>query len=183
MKKNKAVFLLKYQGFSSVQLLIVVAAVLFIVLAGSAFIIDDKSAAGIGKSDQAQPDTKVVQADTVLTQKARKTAESLPVKNPEVILKLHGSNTIGAALVPGLVKKYLLSLGAFATVDVPSVKENERSIQAYLPASDQVVAVEIQAHGSSTAFNGLRQKQADIGMSSRPIKQKEMLDLIIATVE
>ena len=104
---------------------------------------------------------------------------ALPVTDPSIILRLHGSNTVGQSLAPRLVEEFLVQLGASSTVEVPRSTENEKVIQAYLPERDQVVGIEIEAHGSSTAFKGLSSKSADIGMSSRPIKHEEKLDLMI----
>ncbi|WP_395374677.1 phosphate ABC transporter substrate-binding/OmpA family protein [Marinicella sp. W31] len=104
---------------------------------------------------------------------------TLPVNDPNIILSLHGSNTIGQNLAPRLAKEFLVKLGAQTTVEVPTTVENEKVLQAFLPEQNQVVGIEIEAHGSSTAFSGLQGKTSDIGMSSRPIKQEENLELMI----
>ena len=104
---------------------------------------------------------------------------TLPVGSPKIILTLHGSNTIGQSLAPRLAEEFLTEMGAKSTVEVPTSVENEKVIQAFLPSENQVVGIEIEAHGSSTAFQGLNGKVADIGMSSRPIKHEENLELMI----
>lgn len=116
-----------------------------------------------------------------ITQKKqiKKKTVSLPVKNPKVILSLHGSNTIGQNLAPELASQFLNILGADSHVKVKGSKENEMVIQAYLPKLDQVVGIEIKAHGSSTAFEGFEKEESDIGMSSRPVKEEEKLRLMV----
>ncbi len=89
-------------------------------------------------------------------------------------LRLHGSNTIGAALAPGLVKKWLNHKGYNIVSDKFLAKE-ERLIVA--SKADQRIEVEIHAHGSSTSFRDFAHGKTDVGMSSRPIKQKELKKL------
>ena len=98
---------------------------------------------------------------------------------PEVILKLAGSNTIGAKLAPALASDYLKKLGAVGTVKKNLNKENEVQVIGFLPTENKVVAIEIQAHGSSTGFKSLIAKDSDIAMSSRSIKQEENLQLLL----
>ena len=90
----------------------------------------------------------------------------------DVILRLHGSNTVGAQLGPELVERWLKSRGYTETWRQQLAPE-ETLIKARgdgLPA----VAVEIKAHGSSTSFKSLKAGLADVGMSSRPIKDQEV---------
>lgn len=98
---------------------------------------------------------------------------------PQIILRLHGSNTIGGKLVPAMAAAYLKTMGADATVTKPLAKANESQVIGYLPGRHQVVGIEIKAHGSSTGFKSLINETTDIAMSSRPIKHEENLDLII----
>ena len=88
----------------------------------------------------------------------------------ESVLRMHGSNTIGERLALQLAEAWMHARGLDAI---------ERSSQAFeevdLIASlgEQRVRVEVKAHGSSTAFTGLLDGAADIGMSSRPISEGE----------
>ncbi len=94
----------------------------------------------------------------------------------EVILKLHGSNTIGAKLAPTLIVAYLQNkLHATEIKTIAGAKENEQTITAKL--NGKPIAVEIQAHGSSTAFQDLKAGICDIGDASRKIKEKEETEL------
>ncbi len=99
---------------------------------------------------------------------------------PKVILKLHGSNTIGAKLVPALAAAYLQQLGATATVNKPLGVANEVQVIGFLPQTEEVVAIEIKAHGSSTGFKSLIAKTTDIAMSSRHIRESENLELLLS---
>jgi phosphate transport system substrate-binding protein len=90
-----------------------------------------------------------------------------------VALRLHGSNTIGAALGPALVVGYLKSVNATDIQTVP-LREEELAIKATLPGESSPVVVEIFAHGSKTAFKDLADKSCDIGMASRSITPEEV---------
>lgn len=94
---------------------------------------------------------------------------------PQTILKLHGSNTIGAKLAPALVEKLLEREGASSIKRIRKQSPVEMDIQANLAGKD--VAVEIAAHGSSTAFKDLLNDTTDIGMASRKIKNGEVTKL------
>lgn len=91
------------------------------------------------------------------------------------LLRIHGSNTVGAALAPKLVRGWL-SENNYAVVSDYETDAEERLIAAKNHAGD-VLKIEIHAHGSSTSFRSLGAGIADIGMSSRPIKKKEIKKL------
>jgi phosphate transport system substrate-binding protein len=88
------------------------------------------------------------------------------------LLRLHGSNTVGAQLGPQLVKGWLQANG-YQKIHAATVAGQEQRITALSPKGDLLV-VEIAAHGSSTGFKALAADKADIAMSSRPIKDKEL---------
>lgn len=92
-----------------------------------------------------------------------------------IILRVHGSNTIGANLGPTLVKNWL-TLAGYRVTGTQSPHPEEQIIFA-VDSNQQQVAVEIHAHGSSTSFQDLNNDRADIGMSSRPIKNRELKQL------
>lgn len=93
----------------------------------------------------------------------------------EHIFSLHGSNTIGARLAPALVKSWMEALGA-QNVRVSNLeKENEYRVRG--DNNGQPMFVEIKAHGSGTGYQGLVNGEAQIAMSSRRIKNDEMLML------
>lgn len=91
-----------------------------------------------------------------------------------VILRLSGSNTIGAALGPALAEEFLRQrLGATGVKTVPGDKEDEVLVQGILPGESSPKTIEVHAHGSATAFEDLGNLACDIGMASRKIKSDE----------
>jgi phosphate transport system substrate-binding protein len=90
-------------------------------------------------------------------------------------LRLHGSNTIGAQLGPELVKGWLQA-NHYRKIHAEKVGEQEQVVTA-VSADGEALVVEIAAHGSTTGFRALAEGQADIAMSSRPIKGKELEQL------
>lgn len=88
------------------------------------------------------------------------------------LFRLHGSNTLGEKLAPALVEDYFASIGATGIATKPTGAPLETRIEAQINGEN--VAVEIHAHGSSTAFADLEAGTTDIGMSSRRIKDEEI---------
>lgn len=95
--------------------------------------------------------------------------------NNTQILRIHGSNTIGAKLVPQLVKDWLHTKG-FAVLKNKQIAKEEKLMTAFDDQGNEL-KVEIHAYGSSTAFADLAAGSTDLGMSSRPIKAKEIQKL------
>src|SRR5690606_15720851 len=98
-----------------------------------------------------------------------------PPREPRTLFSIHGSNTVGEELAPALVKDYLASRGGTEIVTKTTDVALETRIEALLDG--EPVAVEIHAHGSSTAFADLAAGATDIGMSSRKIKGEEVAKL------
>jgi phosphate transport system substrate-binding protein len=94
-----------------------------------------------------------------------------------IILKLSGSNTIGAELAPALAEEFLRQQGATEVKTVPGDRDDEVRVQGVLPGDHAPKVIEIHAHGSATAFDDLAHGQADIGMASRKIKPEEVAQL------
>lgn len=91
----------------------------------------------------------------------------------ETVLRLQGSNTIGAKLAPALVEEFLKRKGAYRTrLETGSDPEEVRIIGSM--GRTRAWAVEIRSKGSGTAFEGLAKSRCDIGMSSRQIKKEEL---------
>lgn len=86
-------------------------------------------------------------------------------------LRLHGSNTVGAELAPALIEAWLSSKG-FTDLRIREIKPEERLITAQ--RGDERIAVEVHAHGSTTAFRDLLNRTGDMGMASRPVKPQEV---------
>lgn len=90
----------------------------------------------------------------------------------ETVLRLQGSNTIGAKLAPALVEEFLKRKGAHKIRREAGAKDEEIRIVGSMGGT-KAWAVEIKSHGSGTAYEGLEKSLCDIGMSSRPIKKEE----------
>lgn len=110
--------------------------------------------------------------------------EQPPGSVDNVILRLHGSNAIGAALAPGLARKFLERKG-YGDIRVLRVGVQEQWIQGVKPGAVTPDTIEIKAHGSTTAFAetadnrqvGLKGGYCQIGMSARRIKPTEADEL------
>jgi phosphate transport system substrate-binding protein len=107
--------------------------------------------------------------------KSAKTALKTATKSEsETVFRLHGSNTIGEKLAPLLLEGFLKqqNINSFTwTRNTPL----ERVL--HYRVDDKNYAIELKSHGSSTAFSALKNKTADIGMSSRRIKTSEVEQL------
>ncbi|GIZ11899.1 substrate-binding domain-containing protein [Pseudomonas sp. NCCP-436] len=98
---------------------------------------------------------------------------SLPVPPEDVpVLRIQGSNTIGAQLGPALVQGLFEQAGLQQIRLEPGTLENEQRVLARTPGGRQVVA-QIAAHGSGTGFSALLDGSADLAAASRPIKDAE----------
>lgn len=99
----------------------------------------------------------------------------LPADNNPV-LRIHGSNTIGAQLGPALVEGLLRQQGMQGIRTEAGAKANELRVTATTP-NGAPVSIDIAAHGSGTGFIALKARKTDIAASSRPIKASEVQDL------
>jgi phosphate transport system substrate-binding protein len=102
-----------------------------------------------------------------------KPIKTTPIKS-KTVFRLHGSNTIGEKLAPMLLEGFLETKG-INNYTWTNKKPLERVL--HYSVGQQNYAIELFAHGSSTAFSALNNKTADIGMSSRRIKNKEVKGL------
>lgn len=92
------------------------------------------------------------------------------------VLRIQGSNTIGARLGPALVKGLLEEQGLSAIHLEAGVAENEQNIVGKT-ADGRSVSIAVAAHGSGTGFIALGDGSADLAASSRPIKDSEASNL------
>ncbi|WP_160287452.1 phosphate ABC transporter substrate-binding/OmpA family protein [Pseudomonas knackmussii] len=99
-----------------------------------------------------------------------------PSANGEPVLRIQGSNTIGAHLLPELVKGLLLDQGYKDIGSEAGKVDNEQRVHGR-DAQGREVSVTIAAHGSSTGFAALKDGTADIAAASRPIKDAEAAGL------
>ena len=99
-----------------------------------------------------------------------------PEPTAQTLLRFHGSNTIGGKLLPALAEAFLKQEGYTNIHNVPGAKAEESFIVGEKGGVKS--QIEIQAHGSKTAFEDLKSGLCDIGMASRPIKPEERQALL-----
>ncbi|MGL1932656.1 MAG: substrate-binding domain-containing protein [Desulfotalea sp.] len=119
-------------------------------------------------------ETKIARVTTINENRLVASTSSVSSELPQtIILRLHGSNTIGAKLAPALAEQYLKEvLGAEEVVKVKSADGVEVEIVGSFLDGKKII--EIKAHGSSTGFKDLNAGLCDVAMSSRKIKSKEI---------
>ncbi|MVV49088.1 hypothetical protein EJA72_12700 [Pseudomonas sp. PB120] len=100
-------------------------------------------------------------------------AGALPTPEQGPVLRIQGSNTIGAALGPALVEGLLRDQGLLKVHSEAPDTANELRVVGETAQGRRVV-VDIAAHGSSTGFTALKTANADLAASSRPIKDSEL---------
>ncbi len=92
------------------------------------------------------------------------------------ILRIHGSNTVGAKLAPMLVAGLFEAKGLQSVRIASAGKENEQRVTA-LDERGKTIQALVAAHGTGTGFAGLKDGTADLAAASRPIKQSEAQSL------
>ncbi|MDO9619120.1 MAG: phosphate ABC transporter substrate-binding/OmpA family protein [Pseudomonas sp.] len=103
---------------------------------------------------------------------------ALPVPSDNSsVLRIQGSNTIGARLGPALVKGLFEEQGLSAIRIEAGNAENEQKITGKT-ADGSSVSIEVAAHGSGTGFTSLADGSAELAASSRPIKDSEATSLL-----
>lgn len=101
------------------------------------------------------------------------TDQVVGVENLASALRFAGSNTVGERLVPALAEAYARAQGAARLQWERGQETNEMGLRIGQNPGSLPDLIDIRAHGSSTAYPSLADKSADIGMSSRPIKDDE----------
>ncbi len=95
----------------------------------------------------------------------------------DAVLRIQGSNTIGARLGPALVKGLFEEQGLHSIrVEAGELANEQRVIG--VNSEGQRISVEVAAHGSGTGFTALHQGKAQLAASSRPIKDAEASKLV-----
>lgn len=89
------------------------------------------------------------------------------------LIRIVGSNTIGAQLMPDLVAEKAKDLNVCRHWDIPEY----HALSFKNPDDQQQICVEISARGSSTAFTEMARGQVDIGMASREVRAAEVQNL------
>lgn len=107
------------------------------------------------------------------------TAAPTPVPGPtqaaKMLMRVHGSNTVGEKLAPALLEAFFTSQHATQLAWQQQGSSIENMLN--LTLADKPAAVQLHAHGSSTAFKDLAGGSADVGMSSRRITTDEVRNL------
>jgi len=105
------------------------------------------------------------------------TATSAPPVSTALV-RLHGSNTIGAELAPKLAEAFLRKRTGAPTVVTRHLAPDELVVEARASDGRVIDSIEVFAHGSATAFEDLAAGRCDIGMSSRRIHDDESSKLV-----
>ncbi|MET1076616.1 MAG: phosphate ABC transporter substrate-binding/OmpA family protein [Pseudomonas sp.] len=87
------------------------------------------------------------------------------------LLRIQGSNTVGAKLGPALVMGLFEEQG-LSDIRVEKTAENEQRVLGRTREGRQV-QVQVAAHGSGTGFVALKDGTAELAASSRPVKDSE----------
>jgi phosphate transport system substrate-binding protein len=90
----------------------------------------------------------------------------------DITLRLHGSNTVGGALAPALVEAWAAERG-YGPLETMIQAAEERSLIGR-DGEGRRIRVDIHSHGSSTGFADLLAGQAELWMSSRPVRRDEV---------
>jgi phosphate transport system substrate-binding protein len=86
-------------------------------------------------------------------------------------LRIHGSNTLGAGLVPALVRTWMMSLGY---EDVERVERGVSVTEIRGMRDGEPLVVEIAKNGSATGMQALVADNAEVAMMSRPPNAAEI---------
>jgi phosphate transport system substrate-binding protein len=166
----------------NVALLSAVAVVLAVVAAGEAYLYLRGEAHGPMTAAR-MPETAPAAIPAVVpppVQMARVAPPVVPEPLPppiagDIVLRLSGSNTIGAVLGPKLAQRFLIDSGDANVSIMPTSTADE--VRVVGTRGDKTEIIAVAAHGSATAFTGLATAAADIGMASRRIKPSEAATL------
>ncbi|MDA0424637.1 phosphate ABC transporter substrate-binding/OmpA family protein, partial [Stutzerimonas frequens] len=154
-------------------LFLLVGVAALVELAGDKVASDLISTAGIKGNQPVAPREMPLPAAAPVVAGALPAAASDKAAPRETLFRLHGSNTIGESLAPELLKAFWQQQGAQNIRVEHSSIEVERDILFSLPGKTALQRIELKAHGSSTGFKGLLNREADLAMASRRIKDKE----------
>jgi len=92
--------------------------------------------------------------------------------SPESVLSIRGSGTVATRLMPELVRRYATSIQK--EVKQQGEETGDLRIDLQEPGGGRYATIEMKGQGSDTAFAALAAREAQIGMSDRPITDKEI---------
>ncbi len=99
----------------------------------------------------------------------------------DVDFRIAGSDTVGAELMPLLVKGYVETIGAAVRkTDGAEDRQFELAALAEDGRGDTVFRAMLEERGSSTGFRALIKGEADIAMSSRAVRANEVEEALSA---
>jgi phosphate transport system substrate-binding protein len=93
-------------------------------------------------------------------------------KLPVTFIGIHGSNTIGAQLMPSTIERFSED-NNYTIEKVVGADPEEVQFRLADTSGKEVALIDLQSHGSSTAPQSLLQGKAQIGEMSRPMKTDE----------
>ncbi|KJS77588.1 MAG: membrane protein [Pseudomonas sp. BICA1-14] len=104
-------------------------------------------------------------------------AATLPTPaSDKAVLRINGSNTVGAKLAPMLIAGLFEAQGLRDIGIAPTGQENEQRVSATDSDGRRLFAT-VAAHGTGTGFAGLKDGSGDLAAASRPIKDSEHASL------
>jgi phosphate transport system substrate-binding protein len=110
------------------------------------------------------------------TQDVGASSPTAPHQNVPISLRLHGSNTVGAELVPAIAEAFLIRRHPYGSVVRERTGIDDMLVE--IQEGDRIVdAIEVAAHGTDTAFEDLVAGRCDIGMASRRVRDDEAAKL------
>ncbi|WP_456775563.1 substrate-binding domain-containing protein [Bradyrhizobium sp. USDA 4369] len=140
-----------------------------------------RSDLGVAQASQA-PDALAVPAATAPSAASLNTLapEDRAVPKRELsgdyLVRLNGSNTIGAKLAPDLAEAWLRSLGVSEVRRVQRSDPQGGKLPEFVISGElggRMVGVEVKAHGTGTGAKALRSLDADIWMASVPVSDEQ----------
>lgn len=106
-------------------------------------------------------------------------AAEQPTPAPAVTaLRFRGSNTVGAELVGNLLLEFLKSEGWRDVQRVATSDADAYSVTGLPAGQNAAVAVEVQARGTNTGWEGLEKNLCDVAMASRRANDAEVQRLV-----
>ena len=97
-----------------------------------------------------------------------------PAPTPKVILRLHGSNSVAAQLIPDLAEAFLVMKGAENIHRQTDSDRDTMIIQGHVAESASSQKIEILSQDSGTAFADLAAGACDIGLAARKIEAEDV---------
>ncbi len=90
----------------------------------------------------------------------------------QTVLNIRGSGTVGTRLMPELLRRYAAKIQK--DVKQQSDEAGELRMELQDPSGARFVTIDMKRQGSDTAFRALASREAQIGMSDRPITNQEV---------